>query len=163
MSGFVSTNATGMPVLGADDVRHADPFYFGIDDLVQPEPTIELRWTSEPEVRGFQSLWWPGSSGMLGDAGDVGVTQSTWWGFPWTVSGCNGRLGFVGYTRDQFGSPLANCTVRCIRTLTNEIVSTVTSDANGYYIATTPYSDAHILTVHGANVAGASVDTLLPA
>jgi hypothetical protein len=71
----------------------------------------------------------------------------------------------VGVTRDQYGSPLGNCTVRCFRTSSGELVSQVTSDANGNYVATSPYSDQHFLTVHktlSPDVAGASVDTLTP-
>ena len=75
------------------------------------------------------------------------------------------RDGISTFTVDQGGNVLPNATVRAFRTSSNELVSQVLSDANGYYIATTPYGDGHFLTVHAATVppvAGASIDTLTP-
>lgn len=128
-----------------------------------------------PQVHSLDSMinyandFWPG--GTLDVGGDGGISQNnflapTKWGPIWEQGGANGRLGFVGITRDAYGSPLPNCTVRCFRVSTDELVSKVTSDpTTGYYIATTPYNDAHFLVVHSAagDVAGASVNTILPA
>lgn len=118
----------------------------------------------------FESEWWPARSSMMGgwdgEPSNLLLGEAQWWGWPQTRSGCNGRLGFVGYTRDAYGSPVGGCTVRCFNTATNELVSTVTSDANGFYIATTPYGGAHYLVVHKSGtpeIAGASISTLTPA
>ena len=109
----------------------------------------------------FATCYWPGGASI--DGGDGSVRPEVWAAPPWTTSGANGRLGFVGVTRDVYGSALGDCTVRCSRTSTNELVSQVTSDANGNYIATTPYNDGHYLVVHKTStVAGASVDNLIP-
>lgn len=117
----------------------------------------------------FESEWWPSRSSLMGGFDGVAenllLGEAPWRSRPSTRSGCNGRLAFVGYTRDQFGSVLGGCTVRCFRTSSDELVSKVVSDANGYYVATTPYSDGHYLTVHktlSPDVAGASIDTLVP-
>lgn len=118
----------------------------------------------------FESEWWPSRSSLMGgwdgEPSNLLLGETQWWSWPSTRSGCNGRLGFVGYTRDAYGSPVGRCTVRCFNTATNELVSTVTSDANGFYIATTPYANAHYLVVHKSGtpeIAGASISTLTPA
>lgn len=161
-----------MPLVSPDDRRHGDEDFFGNDDLFQPDPIAnyfvrEDLWFG---VRTFRTPWWPsaGAGALLGDAGSVAYDKVIRYTDPWPnlPGGANGRLGFVGYTRDQYGSPVGGVTVRCFRTSTNELVSRVTSDANGFYIATTPYGDAHFLTVHKAGtpaIAGASIDTIVPA
>lgn len=116
----------------------------------------------------WQTPWWPHRGGLLADTGISDVQAATSYGSPYPVSGANGRLGFVGVTRDQYGSPLGNQVVRLIRknaddSALDEIVAKVTSDANGNFTITTPYNGNHFLTTHHATgVAGASVDTLTP-
>lgn len=111
---------------------------------------------------GYYTPWWPRAApnGCLGDGGLGDVPISTRWQIPYPTSGSNGRLGFVGTTRDAYGSPLANCTVRCYLTATGELVSTVVSDAKGAFTITTPFGGGHFLTTHATGVAGATVDTL---
>lgn len=119
----------------------------------------------------FESEWWPGRSSLMGGWDGVGenalINEAPWWSWPRTNTGCNSRLGFVGYTRDAYGSVMAGCLVKCFRTSSDELVSTVTSGANGFYIATTPYLDAHYLVVQNPAatppVAGASLNTVIPA
>lgn len=108
--------------------------------------------------------WWPSRSGFVADAAQID-SAAPWWGAPSNRSGCNGRLAFVGYTRNAYGSPLGGVTVRLFRTSSDELVAKVVSDANGYYTATSPYLDAHYMVVHKTatpDVAGASVDTIIP-
>lgn len=166
MSGFISTVATGLPLIDRSDLGACEWATSG--DLY-----LAKLWDRIPaDDYGFDTYfgneWWPSRSSLMGgwdgEPSNQLVGDAPWFAWPSTRSGCNGRLGFVGYTRDQYGTPLANCTVRCIRASTDEMVSKVTSDANGFYIATTPYSDAHFLVVHDATgaIAGASVNTLLP-
>lgn len=168
-------NAQGLGFgLSVNDRRHCDEDLFGNDDLFQPDPICnyyvrEDLWFG---TQTFRSPWWPsaGAGFLLGDAGDVNCLYDKLRRYtdPWpnTPGSCNGRLSFVGYTRDQYGSAVGFCTVRCFNTATNALVATVISDGNGYYIATTPYSDAHYLVVHKSGspeIAGASVSTLTPA
>ena len=165
MSGLIGAAMPNNIVRG-DDVRHVDEFYFGRDDLVQPPAIVVRQWEEEREFRGYTTPWWPRSGGLLGDAGDTNLfTQPAWWGEAWHQGGASGRLAFVGYTRDYAGQPVGNCTVRCFVTSTNELVSSVVSDANGYYIATTPYYANHYLVCHKAGspeIAGATISTLTP-
>lgn len=167
MSGFVSTVATGFPTLRADDRANCDDrLHFDA-----PYPIISSRVSSqnEPGERSFASAWWPSGSALIGtgDTAENPLCEADWWSEPWTTSGCNGRLGFVGYTRDVNGSVLGGCTVKCFRTSSDELVSSVQSDVNGFYIATTPYNDGHYLVVQKASatppVAGASINTVTPA
>lgn len=163
MSGLIGA-ALPVTILVVDDQRTVEiqPW---LDKICGCEP-IAARWLQQRDSldggsNDFRSDWWPGG-GLLADSGlsDIRQRNNPYTLYP--VSGCNGRLAFNGITRDQYGSPLGNCTVRCYRTSTHELQSVVTSDANGAFIATTPYSDSHFLVVHGAAVAGASVDTATP-
>lgn len=166
-------NALGLGnVLSQPNRQHCDEDFFGNDELFFPDPWANLYAREDVwfGVATFRTPWWPSTAAnmFLGDqSADISMLSDRIYRYsdPWPnlPGGANGRLGFVGYTRDAYGSPLANCTVRCIRTSTNELVSQVTSNANGFYIATTPYSDAHFLVVHATGVAGATVDTSLPA
>lgn len=153
-------------ILAEPDVRHADEFYFGRDDLVQPTPVLLRQWEEDREFQGFTSPWWPRAGGLLGDSGDVNLfTQPAWWGEAWHQGGASSRLAFVGYTRDYAGTPVGGCTVRCFVTSSNELVSVVTSDANGYYVATSPYYANHYLVCHKSGspeIAGATISTLTP-
>ena len=168
MTGFVGAALTQI-ILLSDDTRACDEQWLGNEDLFVPPVLWDTQWEDDKEYAGWQTPWWPaGSSVCFGSGGlqvDCPIAQAGWWGEPWISSGANGRLAFVGITRDATGSALANCTVRCIRTGTDEMVSKVTSDANGFYIATSPYTDAHFLVIHNAagDRAGASVNTILPA
>ena len=103
---------------------------------------------------------------MIADTGISDVLDSWHDANIYPVAGCNGRLAFAGVTRDQYGSAIGGCTVRCFRSSTCELMSTVLSDPQGNYIATTPYYESHFLTVHKSgppDVAGASIDTVTPA
>jgi len=153
-----------MPVTihAIDDKRAIDEYWADNEDIIVTSDD----WNSTSEARGFASPWWPTSAGqMVGDASGGGLITPVVFYDMWRSFGSNGRLSFVGYTRDSYGSAVGNCTVRCFRTSTTELVSTVTSDANGLYQATSPYGDAHFLTVHKAgtpSIAGASIDSLTP-
>lgn len=118
-------------------------------------------------VPGFYTPWWPTRGGaLLADTGISDVLRGVEVALDlYPVAGCNGRFGISGITRDQYGSALGLCTVRLFVTATDELVARVTSDANGAFIATSPYGVGvpHYMTVHyGGTVAGASVDTLIP-
>lgn len=170
MSGAIG-NALGLGIgLIPSNASVADELYFGSDELYFPDPVLNLYVKEDPWPWGpaiqFSSPWWPNAGSLGGDAGTNNLLQqASWWGDPWLYAGCNGRWSFVGITRDSSGNALPFAIVRCFRTSTDELVSKVTSDANGYYIATTPYGDEHYLTVHASTsppVGGASSDNLTP-
>ena len=154
--------------LNADDQRGRDEFLGNDFVYAQPCPIYPVAWTIESEFRGWRTPWWPGGSsldmGMDGFGANQLMAENVWWGGFWEVSGSPARRVYLGVTRDQYGSALGNCTVRCVRTSTNEVVGQVTSDANGLYNVGTPYDDAHIIVVHSSDglQGGASVSTLIP-
>ena len=169
MSSFIN-GSLGLPVTihYPTNIRHADEFFFSGEDLFFPAEYILGDQETEVELFGFSTPWWPGP--MIFAGGNWGISDSALLGNPlqgevWYSLGSNGRLAFSGITRDQYGSPLPNCIVRCIRNSTDEMVSKVSSDANGAYIATTPYNDAHFLVIHNSDgtLAGATVNTAIPA
>lgn len=166
MSGFI----VGGNIGGVNRVCATDKSCAYRDDEAAAQPPVIVEFmgvdTMAFERGSFQSPWWPQSSNIMGwDGTDTHLLMlPAAFSWPWITLGANGRLGFVGITRDRFGSALGGCTVKCFRTSSDELVSTVISDpATGYYIATTPYNDAHYLVVQGTGVAGASVNTVTPA
>ena len=166
---FIGT-VMGTTMICQADKRHQDEAYSDNEELFHPPPFYSCDWNAIAESAGFMSPWWPFRGGLLGGWGDgadgdnlqnLGARHSDMW----RSFGSNGRLAFVGYTRDAYGSALGDCTVRLFRTSTDELVSKVQSDANGFYQATSPYLEAHYMTVHKTgtpSVAGASVDTIVP-
>jgi hypothetical protein len=149
------------------DLSTLDVVYDG-DESAWP-PILSGVFLPVVDARGiddFSSPWWPrGGSGLVADTALSDVLRAVWFESVYPVSGANGRYAIAGVTRDATGSALGGCTVRLFVTGTDELVARVTSDANGAYIATSPYSvgTPHYMTVHfGGTVAGASVDTLIP-
>lgn len=162
---------SSVALLDYPDKRHQDEYFSDNEDLFMPGIVLSYDWNAVIEASGFCSPWWPSAGNLMtgGLAGDVDtgvMRRSAQHSDMWRSFGTNGRLAFVGFTRDSAGAPIAGCTVRAFRTSTDELVSRVTSDANGRYEATSPYLEAHYITVHktgSPDIAGASVDTLTPA
>lgn len=174
MSQFIN-GSFGLPVTihAKNDYSACDNLYFGKRSRAPDKLLLatEGRGVADNQIDAYiyATRWWPRSGQLLGGwgdglGGDFFQNKSPRWKAPFTVRGCNGRLGFVGYTRDQYGSAQGGYTVRLIRSGTDELVAKVTSDANGLYFATTPYSDAHFMVIHNADgsLAGATKNTLLP-
>jgi hypothetical protein len=169
MSGFLLTAGFAASLVVRDDTSACEWATSG--DLFGPKLWDRIPADDYFFDATFESEWWPSRSSLMGgwdgEPSNLLLGDTPWWSWPSTRSGCNGRLGFVGYTRDAYGSVLGGCTVKCFRTSSDELVSTVTSDANGYYIATSPYIDAHYLVVQKPDavppVAGASLNTVTPA
>jgi hypothetical protein len=174
MTMFVN-GSVGLPVTvhAANDYRACDSLYFGKRSRAPDQLLLatEMRVADNArESSTYHTRWWPRSGQILGGwgdglEGDIFQSKSPRWKAPRMERGANGRLAFVGYTRDEYGSALGNCTVRLYRASTEELVAKVMSDANGLYFATTPYNDAHFLVIHGpgGTIAGATKDSLLPA
>lgn len=147
---------------------HAIPH--GTQDYAWIDPGNEFHtlpfWVNEDHV-GFRTDFWPRVALAL-NAGGVADVLGSFAGdrVSWVASGANGRLGFVGYSRDQYGGPLPGATVRLFRTSTSELLAQVTSDVNtGFYVVTTPYSGAHFITCHISTPiasGGATADNLAP-
>lgn len=156
----------GGVIISMTDQRAGDEYFYDNEDLVQPSVLLSFDWRAVIEAAGFVSPWWPAHGTLIGGWGFDGdglVELGAKHADMWRSFGANGRLAFVGYTRDAYGSPLGSCTVRCFRSDTDEMVSRVTSDATGFYQATTPYGGVnHYLVVHGpgGTVAGATIDSV---
>jgi hypothetical protein len=151
-------------LIEVDDKTLYDRF-FGGEAFIPTPVLLELRRTVDLWGIGtaYESPWWPNKIPFLNNDGlddFLFAAEEEWLGY--IVSGTNGRLSIRGVSRDQYGSPLGGCTIRLFLTSTGEMVSTVTSDANGAYIITSPYSASHFLTVHAPGVGGASIDSIVP-
>lgn len=115
---------------------------------------------------GFTSSWWPGGHGFAGEG--VAVQESVW-SRPLSRlgHGVSSRVGFPGVTRDQYGTPLAACTVILHRTSTRELVYDGVSDGNGEFLAQSVYAgENHYIVFHKAgavNVYGATDNNLVGA
>lgn len=123
----------------------------------------------------WDCAYWPGGSGLVGqqgtDFGMTGITGTPGGGIFWEpveiTRGANGRYLVTGVTRDQYGSPLAACTVRLFHTSDNVLQDTQTSDVNGNYTVSTPYyPDTHYIVAYktgSPDVEGTTVNTLIGA
>lgn len=161
--------AAAVNILNAANQKHGDEFFFDNEDEFATPVLLSFDWNAIIEASGFVSPWWPAHGMLIGGRGfdgdnllEINAKHSDMW----RSFGSNGRLGFVGVTRDQYGSAIGNCRVRCFRAATDELMSSVLSDANGNYIATTPYYEGHYLTVHKSgtpDICGATPETLFPA
>jgi Carboxypeptidase regulatory-like domain len=139
--------------------------------LLSPEITI-LTMCQDTMFLGdtgcqFAGPWWPSASGLI----DVGALDDAWgvqpysWGIYYPVSGANGRFAISGVTRDLSGAPLSGVAVKLFRSTDDSLQASVVSDANGYYLATTPYADGHYLVTYKAgppDVYGTTANTLTP-
>jgi len=141
-------------------------------------PTYKVR-NVRPKVRerncalhvpcGYRTDFWPGRRGFIGDyATDVGMLDATWSRrMERLAHGIASRVGFPGVTRDQYGTPLAACTVILHKTADDVLVYKGVSDANGNFLAQSVYAgEAHYLVFHKAgavNVFGATDNNLIGA
>lgn len=135
---------------------------------LENDGTITSAFHVGDPVEGWATEWWPtrGCFCMDSGLGDIMRTgQSMQLSQSW-FSGANGRFSFAGIARDFNGNVISGATVRCYRVSDGVAVAApVTTDANGYFLITTPYSpDTHFLTVHKSGAspyAGASYDNLV--
>jgi hypothetical protein len=122
-----------------------------------------------PANEGFYSGFWPGNRGFIGDMG-AGVSMMAANGGRKTErigAGMASRVGFPGVTRDQYGAPLAACTVILHRTATREFVYEGVSGTDGVFLAQSVYAgENHYIVFHKAgalNVYGATDNNLVGA
>lgn len=127
---------------------------------------ISERHSATQYPGGFSSSWWPGNRGFVGIDGAV---QEEVWSRPLSRlgHGVASRVGFPGVTRDQYGAPLAACTVILHKTATREFVYEGVSDSVGAFLAQSPYAgENHYIVFHKAgavNVYGATDNNLVGA
>lgn len=158
MSGFVSAGAL-TSIVARDDQR-----LLNASERLQVE--ISIVGDDCGEIGSFVSLWWP-KNGLMGDGLDSGVMGASRWGpFDATLGGgASSRFGFVGVTRDQFGTPIPSCTVKLFRTSDDLLLDTIISDPNGNFLLNTAYyPNAHYIVSHKSgspDVDGATVNTLI--
>ncbi len=120
-------------------------------------------------VPGYATPYWPSRvAGFLGDFGaDVSMLSATWWGLPYPVGGSASRVGFVGTSRDQYGTPLPNCVMQLFRTSDDLFIMELVSDSNGNFLLQSPYTpDTHYIVGYKAgapDVFGTTVNTLVGA
>jgi hypothetical protein len=160
MSGFIGAALPEFITKRKDDRLHPD---FGS----MTEAGKRGGDRSEGGNEGFYSGYWPGNRGFIGDGGaDISMLQGPRgrkierFGY-----GVASRIGFPGVTRDQYGTPLAACTVILHRTSTRELVYDGVSDTNGNFLAQSVYAgENHYLVFHKAgavNVFGATDNNLI--
>jgi hypothetical protein len=124
------------------------------------------RYRDDCSVYSFQTGFWPGTTGPMTDAGGLSgdISNGIWWDYPDVVTGHIFRYGFVGITRDQYGSPLGGVSLRLFRTVDDTLQDSQTSASDGSYVLGTPFLDAHYVVSQKAGpppVAGATVNTLI--
>lgn len=90
------------------------------------------------------------------------------YGFPLLTAhanpaGMHRNFALEGVTRDTNSAALGSVVVQLFRTTDNSFIEQSTSDVNGNYQLSTPYSDAHYIVAYKAgspDIAGTTVDTL---
>ena len=158
MSSFVSATS-GVRRIEADDRRLMAPRYGQIGALFADVNIIPGTFATE---------WWPAraTASFVGDGGaDVGILAGAWWGNYDIAAGASSRFGFVGVTRDQWGTAIPTCTVYLFRTSDNVLVDTTTSDPSGNFLLNTSfYPDTHYIVAHKSgspDVDGVTPNTLI--
>lgn len=129
------------------------------------EKYLPLHFCGGCAVSDYKSAWWPRGNGLLGDiALDVSMLDGVQWGPFDPVGGISARVGFVGISRDQYGSPLGGCVVQLFRTSDDLFIMETTSDSAGNFTLFSWYTpDQHYIVAYKAgspDVAGTTVNTL---
>ena len=126
-----------------------------------------VAWRGLGGIRSFANAFWPGGGRLVGSSGaDYGPEAfAIWWAQPNLTSGATARYGIAGVTRDPYGTRLGSVTVKMFRTADDSLQDSVTSDVEGNYTVSSPYTDAHYLYIYKAGppeMFGGSANTLLP-
>lgn len=156
MAGFIG-GAMPVVMLGAVDYRR---WQASFDESVLTYVEVGIAspcWSAPVFVRG---------GGFIGDcAVDVGILDSGYRARMDNLEAGSASYGFVGVTRDQYGSPLGSVTVLLFRASDRLFITSTTSDASGNFTLATPYyPDAHFIVYQKSgspDVQGVSVFTLI--
>ena len=116
----------------------------------------------------YQNGFWPKGNGFVGSySADVGLIDATAWGWFYPAGGIASRVGFVGVTRDQYGTPTGSCVVQLFRTSDNLFIMEITSDSSGNFLLQSWYTpDTHYIVAYKAgspDIFGTTVNTLVGA
>jgi hypothetical protein len=118
---------------------------------------------------GYQNEFWPGNGSFGGDqSADVAIMVPIWSRrMKRFASGEASRVGFIGISFDQFGTPLAGVTCSLFRTSTKEWIMDIVSGSDGSFLLQSWYSpDTHFIVFNksGApDVFGTTKQTLVGA
>ena len=162
MSGFIGA-ALPQIRLQTKDQRLGHPFL----DVRDTRKRVKER--ADFANSGYRNEFWPGNRGFIGDqSADISMMESVWSRrLKRFAIGVASRVGFPGVTRDQYGTPLAACTVILHRTSTRELVWASVSGADGAFLAQSVYAgENHYIVFHKAgavNVYGATDNNLVGA
>ena len=125
------------------------------------------RWITNDDawsLKGWINEWWPGAVGMDASGGEW--CQAIWFDTIEFNSGCVGRFGFLGVTRDVYGTAVGGVTVKLYHTADDSVVCVTTSDSLGNFGVTTQYyPDAHYMVAYKAgppDIEGTTANTLIP-
>lgn len=114
------------------------------------------------DIVNFTTAFWPGGASMYNDGS---IQGAIWFQEPDIVAGASSRFGFVGVTRDQYGSPLGGVSLKLFRTSDNLLIDSTTSGPTGNYLLNTAfYPDPHYIVAHKSgspDVDGVTVNTLI--
>ena len=123
-------------------------------------------------ITGYLTEYWPGRTGLDASGGEW--LAPIWHDRPDMNTGAVAAMGFVGYSRDAYGSILGGCTMKLFKTADGSYPATkdtkvyeVVSDSTGWYSLYTPYHpDTHYIVSFKAgspDVQGVTVNTLIGA
>lgn len=160
MSTFIGAALT-YPVLVGADARAMD--------LALTRPRISYRVKHRVDRTGYINGYPVGCNSFYGDYGaDVGIMGgSRSWGPFYPAGRIASRVGFVGVTRDQYGTPTGSCVVQLFRTENDLFIMEVTSDSDGNFLLQSWYSpDTHYIVAYKAgspDIFGTTVNTLVGA
>ena len=160
-TGGASGGTAGVGDFRADDIRLWPRW---VTDPWAQDPSYSLPMRVGTE--GFATPWWPGRGSCCPGIGYEEWHAALWGELPEVTRGHSGRLGFAGVTRDVYGTAVPGAVVKLFRTADDSLQYSGTSGSDGFYTATTPFSDAHYLVAYKDDVidtAGATVNTLIPA
>jgi hypothetical protein len=123
---------------------------------------------SSKGAEDFTNGWWPNNNAFLGDpATDYGVTVQILEEYDGLFGGEASRVGFVGTTRDQYGTPLGSCVVQLFRTSDDLFIMEITSNSDGSFLLQSWYSpDTHYIVAYkpgSPDVFGTTLNTLVGA
>ena len=162
MSGFIGA-ALPQIRLQTKDQRLGHPFL----DVRDTRKRVKER--ADFANSGYRNEFWPGNRGFIGDqSANISMMESVWSRrLKRFAIGVASRVGFPGVTRDQYGAPLAACTVILHKTADNLPVYKGVSDTNGAFLAQSVYAgESHYIVFHKAgavNVYGATDNNLVGA
>jgi hypothetical protein len=162
MSSFMGNAGNGTAgidtSLAADDGRLRGEWF---DDDDYRWVTVDDVWALD----GWRSPWWPGLGGM--DASGNEWLTPIWFDRMEIVSGSIGRFGFLGVTRDVYGTAVGGVTVKLYRTSDDSVVCTTVSDPLGNFGVTTQYyPDTHYMVAYktgSPDIEGTTANTLVAA